>query len=258
MAGRKLRISHAVFTVNYQQHASKSISVIFSEFSPPLNAREVFISVALFVCQQHDGNGRTDVRHYSDVIMSAMSSQTTGVSIVCSTICLGADQRIHPSSVSLAFVRGIHRWPMNSPHKRPVTRKCFNLMTSSCEISGLFLSRLDCFTPLKLGAVQVCALRMLLVHLWYQHFWKIFTHTNRKIVLILSSDPTYSETSFPGIDLHQFENALIYSFGICIKLELIVVLGTDIFTWMWSGDHFYKRLGALKSKSTWNFTSPQI
>ena len=27
------------------------------------------------------------------------------------------------SSASLAFVRGIHRWPVNSPHKGPVTRK---------------------------------------------------------------------------------------------------------------------------------------
>ena len=31
--------------------------------------------------------------HYSDVIMSAMVSQSTGVSIVYSTICLGVDQR---------------------------------------------------------------------------------------------------------------------------------------------------------------------
>ena len=37
----------------------------------------------------------------------------------------GADQRKHQSSASLAFVRGIHRWPMNSPHKWPVTRKMF-------------------------------------------------------------------------------------------------------------------------------------
>ena len=27
------------------------------------------------------------------------------------------------SSASLAFVRGIHRWPVDSPHKGPVTRK---------------------------------------------------------------------------------------------------------------------------------------
>ena len=37
----------------------------------------------------------------------------------------GADQRKHQSSASLAFVRGIHRWPVNSPHKGPVTRKMF-------------------------------------------------------------------------------------------------------------------------------------
>ena len=49
-----------------------------------------------------------------------------------STVYSGADQRKHQSSASLAFVRGIHRWPVNSPHKGPVTRKSFHLMTSSC------------------------------------------------------------------------------------------------------------------------------
>ena len=47
--------------------------------------------------------------HYTDVIMSTMTSQTTSVSIVCSTVCSGTDQRKHQSSASLAFVRGIHR-----------------------------------------------------------------------------------------------------------------------------------------------------
>ena len=56
-----------------------------------------------------------------------MASQITGVSIVCSTICSGADQRNHQSSASLAFVRGIHRWPVDSPHKGPITRKMFPL-----------------------------------------------------------------------------------------------------------------------------------
>ena len=36
-----------------------------------------------------------------------------------------ADQTKHQSSASLAFVRGIHRWPVNFPHKWPVTRKMF-------------------------------------------------------------------------------------------------------------------------------------
>ena len=35
--------------------------------------------------------------------------------------------RSKKTSVSLAFVRGIHRWPVNSPHKGPVTRKMFPL-----------------------------------------------------------------------------------------------------------------------------------
>ena len=73
--------------------------------------------------------------HYNDVIMNAMASQITGVSIVCITVCSGADLRKHQSSASLAFVRGIHRWPLISPHKGPVTRKCFHLMTSSWYFS---------------------------------------------------------------------------------------------------------------------------
>ena len=43
----------------------------------------------------------------------------------CSFRRRGADQRKHQSSASLVFVRGSHRWHMNSPHKWPVTRKMF-------------------------------------------------------------------------------------------------------------------------------------
>ena len=63
--------------------------------------------------------------HYNDVIMGAMASQITSLTIVYSTVYSGADQRKHQSSASLAFVRGIHRWPVNSPHKWPVTQKMF-------------------------------------------------------------------------------------------------------------------------------------
>ena len=62
---------------------------------------------------------------YICVIMSAMASQITSLTIVYSTVYSGADQRKHQSSASLAFVRGIHRWPVNSLHKGPVTRKMF-------------------------------------------------------------------------------------------------------------------------------------
>ena len=62
---------------------------------------------------------------YSDVIISAMASQNTGVSIVYSTICSGADQRKSKNSASQAFLRGIRWWPVKSLHKGPVTRKIF-------------------------------------------------------------------------------------------------------------------------------------
>ena len=63
--------------------------------------------------------------HHSDAIMIAMASQITGVLFVCSTVCSGAGQRKHHSYESLAFVTGIHRWPVDSPHKGPVTRNMF-------------------------------------------------------------------------------------------------------------------------------------
>ena len=55
--------------------------------------------------------------------MGAMASQITSLTIVHSAVYSGADQRKYQSSASLTFVRGIHRWPVNSPHKGPVTRK---------------------------------------------------------------------------------------------------------------------------------------
>ena len=45
--------------------------------------------------------------------------------IVYSTVYSDAVQRKHQSSASLAFVRGIHRGPVNSSHKGPVARKMF-------------------------------------------------------------------------------------------------------------------------------------
>ena len=66
--------------------------------------------------------------HYSDVIIIALASQIIDVSIVYSTVSSGTDQRKHQSS---------RRWPLweESAAQRPVTRKFFHLMTSSCNRS---------------------------------------------------------------------------------------------------------------------------
>ena len=57
--------------------------------------------------------------------MITIASQITILTIVYSILYSDVAQRKHQSSASLAFVQGIHRWPVNSPHKKPVTRKMF-------------------------------------------------------------------------------------------------------------------------------------
>ena len=57
--------------------------------------------------------------------MGEVASQITNLTIVYSTVDSDPNQRKHQSSASLAFVRGIHRGPVNSPHKWPVTQKMF-------------------------------------------------------------------------------------------------------------------------------------
>ena len=79
----------------------------------------------------------SDFSHDNDIIMSAMASQIT---IVYSTVYSGTYERKHQGSASLAFVRGIHRSPVNSPHKGPVTRKMrpFDVVIMFSKLSVLY------------------------------------------------------------------------------------------------------------------------
>ena len=105
---------------NLHQFTETDDVVILMKFS------SLIVSMLLFTKQLQCCSQRWKFRrHYSDVIMSAMASQLTGISFVCFPVCSGADQRKHQSSASLPFVRGIHWWPADSPHKGPVTRKMF-------------------------------------------------------------------------------------------------------------------------------------
>ena len=67
-------------------------------------------------------------------------------------VCSDADERKHHSSASLAFVRGIHRWPVNSPHKWPVMRKMF-------PFDDVIMVNV-CFALLMIVAIQVTFFRM--------------------------------------------------------------------------------------------------
>ena len=70
-------------------------------------------------------NQHVEYIHYDDVIMTMLASQITSLTVVYSIVYSGVNQRKHQSSASLAFVREIHRGPVNFPHKWPVTRKMF-------------------------------------------------------------------------------------------------------------------------------------
>ena len=91
--------------------------------------------------------------HYDDVIMSAVACQITSLTIVCSNV---ADQRKHQSSASLAFVWGIHRWPVNSPHKGPVMRKMFPfddvIMMTQFSVKSLYPDLHGSYTVISLVA----------------------------------------------------------------------------------------------------------
>ena len=71
--------------------------------------------------------GKRNWIHYKNVIMTVVASQITSLTIVYSSVYSGAGRIKHLSSASLAFVRGIYRWPVNSSRKGPVTRKMFPL-----------------------------------------------------------------------------------------------------------------------------------
>ena len=73
--------------------------------------------------------------HYNDIIMSAVRLKSPASRLFTQPFIQCANQRKHQSSASLAFVQGIHRWPVNSPHKSQWRGKYFHLMTSSWKVN---------------------------------------------------------------------------------------------------------------------------
>ena len=80
----------------------------------PLTYLTILLDIPIF---------KSNICHYGDVIMGAIASQITSLTIVYSTVYSDTGQRKHQSSASLAFERGFLLGPVNSPHKWPVTRK---------------------------------------------------------------------------------------------------------------------------------------
>ena len=130
--------------------------------------------------------------------MSAIASQITGVWIVYSTVCSGADNKQkHQNSASLAFVKGISRWPVNSSHKGLVTRK----MSSSRQSWK--------------GRIPVRAVKDIDIKIktfcfrgWVAMSWNFRWHQNSSLIWNLSC---YQSSSLNNV--HKFQNTLRFYSG---------------------------------------------
>ena len=137
--------------------------------------------------------------------MSAMASQITSLTIVYTTVYSrrrskkttvysGTDQRRHQSFASLAFVREIHRWPVNSPHKGPVTRKMFPFddvimthHTCSWCISWSQIHRMCCAT--SSGTLDVHHLLQSALSNSIAHSWVIVSRAAERCHKVMSPNP---------------------------------------------------------------------
>ena len=99
--------------------------------------------------------------HYDDVIMTMLASQITSLTVVYSIVYSGVNQRKHQSSASLAFVREIHRGPVNFPHKWPITRKMF-------PFHDVIMIKLFMFNNIYIDAVLTLSIHTLWVLFYLQ------------------------------------------------------------------------------------------
>ena len=128
----------------------------------------------LYIGMRYLYNFLTCYDHYDDVIMGEIASQINSLTIVYSAVYSGADQSKHQSSASLAFVWGIHRGPVNSPHKWTVTRKMFPF-DDSYHVAGV--RKLTAIRGIKTMKTKRC-------FLWIC-FFLIFSNTESGHVLVL-------------------------------------------------------------------------
>ena len=123
------------------------------------------------------------VTHYNDVIMDTIASQITSLTTVYSIVYSDADKGNHQSSASLAFVRVIHRGPVNSPHKWTVTRKMFPFDDVIMQIHWLMrhhtqrlMSYIHIFTIFRFIIVIADGISPSRSHYRPSHLWYIYIY----------------------------------------------------------------------------------
>ena len=129
--------------------------------------------------------------YYNDVIMGTMASQITSLTIVYSTVYSDADQRKHPSSASLAFVWGIHRGPVNSPHKWPVTRKMFHVILRE-NVANKTYEHIQ-YIPWNLHTILLC---FILFGCYYYDYCCCYYFYTYNVTMMMTSSLTWT---FPQV-----------------------------------------------------------
>ena len=123
--------------------------------------------------------------------MGTIASQITSLTIVYSTVYSDADQRKHQSSASLAFARGNHRGPVNSPHKWSVTRKmfpCDDVIMQVLHAVGFYCSGI--MTNSSGGSSDISSQ-------WWRHHE---LETLSTLLALCQGNPSFSSVTFPNLE----------------------------------------------------------
>ena len=153
--------------------------------------------------------------------MSTIASEIISLTIVYSTIYSGADQSKHQSSASLAFVWRIHRGPLNSPHKWPVTRKKFPFDDVIMEI--LLIGPLETnFSQIPIGIIHFHSRKCI---------WKCRLENGGHLSDDLVTEPEFDEpTGFSGnhkkntLYLFQLWFAIVFWCLLHLEMDLLLLL----------------------------------
>ena len=203
--------------VTYNKHLFITIKLSPSLISCDVGKRKLFADMTYCAAAW--------LIHYNDVIMGAIAFQTTSLTVVFSTVYSDADQTKHQSSASLAFLQGIHRGPVNSPHKGAVKRKMFPF--NDVIMLFLFVSDRRTIVPKRVCKVamapmhEICSASMLIytrlstlkpgqtisqtaiakLYTWMNGIWWFFINKNTAVIQRLCCHQILCHSDFTHLGL---------------------------------------------------------
>ena len=139
----------------------------------------------------------------------------------------------HKSSASLAFVRGIHRGPVNSPHKWPVARKNFPfddvIMTHSGPITTMDQEAHFIWSYLSIALHElfqnfICNSHEVLMNfVWIEYELYITLSCAHHVYKTINS---YEFRMKPSCNLYEMHMKLCSSYEVCMKLTYFCTMFT--------------------------------